>query len=482
MDYFNTKFSYLDDEYTDFVLAMPLQKAALMKVYEMKDPFPDINDGARHLNKFYLDLNKIKSYTLQEMSLSAIFSKTNINDFIAFPNAVFYLKQSSVVNKLRQLFKNPKNIKIQNIERENNFLGFNEIDYVVKVKSNDIIIEATNMMNYVRLGNSNNYLNEKIKFDKNKIHFFEFKTQGSNADEDIIDLTKKSKRFMKIFEANPSNFDFLGIGIDEYKCHFVYDDNRDSISEKIPLVNEQDSSIIYSSPGNEITLLVNIQSKMGNEINNLKNEINNLKNEISEQNSKFKIFEKNLGNLFKDSINPKSIYLSQYENMSSKLINFKSLLSENDKLEKEFLTFKAFSQEKPRSWIVLFDVCFKGYLHQTEELDKKINTFFLSNNNFKELLIIQECLGKSQFHNNEEKKLKDLFANLNPKIYQDMLYLSMKYVFFQINSEKLVDCYSSQEDLKIHDMIIQIFEYSKYLKDGDVKENELIDAQVGILN
>ena len=141
----------------------------------MKDPFPDINDGASHLNKFYLDLNKIKSYTLQEMSLSAIFSKTNINDFIAFPNAVFYLKQSSVVNKLRQLFKNPKNIKIQNIERENNFLGFNEIDYVVKVKSNDIIIEATKMMNYVRLGNSNNYLDEKINSIKIRFIFLSLK-------------------------------------------------------------------------------------------------------------------------------------------------------------------------------------------------------------------------------------------------------------------------------------------------------------------
>lgn len=67
------------------------------------------------------------------------------------------------------------------------------------------------------------------------------------------------------------------------------------------------------------------------------------------------------------------------------------------------MTFKAFSQEKQDSWIVLFDVCFKGYLHKTEELDNKINNFFLSLNNFKELLIIQECLGKSQFHNNEEK-------------------------------------------------------------------------------
>lgn len=57
----------------------------------------------------------------------------------------------------------------------------------------------------------------------------------------------------------------------------------------------------------------------------------------------------------------------------------------------------------------------------------------------------------------------------------------MKYVFFQINSEKLLDCYSDKEDVKIHDMIIIIFEYVKYLKDGGVKENELIVSQVGIL-
>ena len=80
--YFNTKFSYLDDEFTDFVLAMPLQKATLMKVYEMSNPFPDITEQSILLNNLYLSLDKIKEYTLQEMSLSVLFSKTNINDYL----------------------------------------------------------------------------------------------------------------------------------------------------------------------------------------------------------------------------------------------------------------------------------------------------------------------------------------------------------------------------------------------------------------
>ena len=59
--YFNAKFSYLDDEFTDFVLAMPLQKATLMKVYEMISPFPDITEQSILLNNLYLSLDKKKN-------------------------------------------------------------------------------------------------------------------------------------------------------------------------------------------------------------------------------------------------------------------------------------------------------------------------------------------------------------------------------------------------------------------------------------
>lgn len=480
-DYFNTKFSYLEDEYTDFALAMPLQKSALMKVYEMKEPFPDLTDKSKHLNNFYLDLEKIKSYTLQEMSISAILAKTNANDFVVFPNTIFYIKQNSVVNKLRKIFQNPKAIKLQNNQRENNFLGFNELDYVVKVKSNDILIEPTNMMNHVRIGNSNNYLDEKILFDKNTIHFFEFKTKGNNIDKEINDLTIKSKRFMKIYETNPSNFDFLEIATDNYKCHYIYNDNRNSIAEKLPFINEKDASVIYSSPGNEISLIVTIQTKMENEISELKTEINELKTEISKLNSKFNNFEKNLSNLFKDSINPKSTFSKHYKNMSKTIINFKSLLSENEKLEKDFITFKSFSQEKPGSWIDFFNGIFKQYLSQIDSLDNKLNQFFLSKKNCNELLIIKDILGKSQFKNNEDKKLKNLFTNLEVENFKDMLYLSMKYVFFQVNNENLLDCFSDKEDIKIHEMIIRIFKYIKYQKDNDIEESELIIIQLAVL-
>ena len=66
--YFNTKFSYLNDEFTDFVLAMPLQKATLMKVYEMSNPFPDITEKSILLNNLYLSLDKIKEYTSRNES------------------------------------------------------------------------------------------------------------------------------------------------------------------------------------------------------------------------------------------------------------------------------------------------------------------------------------------------------------------------------------------------------------------------------
>lgn len=74
---FNSKFGYLDEEFTDFVLAIPLQKAALMKVFEMENPFPDLSEDYTKVNYLYLDIEKIKSYSLQEMSLSAMFSKAN---------------------------------------------------------------------------------------------------------------------------------------------------------------------------------------------------------------------------------------------------------------------------------------------------------------------------------------------------------------------------------------------------------------------
>lgn len=56
-NYFNTKISYLEDEFTDFVLAMPLQKVSLMKVYEMRNPFPDIKKNSILLNNLYLSLD-----------------------------------------------------------------------------------------------------------------------------------------------------------------------------------------------------------------------------------------------------------------------------------------------------------------------------------------------------------------------------------------------------------------------------------------
>ena len=261
--YFNTKFSYLNDEFTDFVLAMPLQKATLMKVYEMSNPFPDITEQSILLNNLYLSLDKIKEYTLQEMSLSALFSKTNINDYIVLPNAIFYIRQKSVINKFRKLIPLPSNIKATNVEREKKYLGFNKLDYVVKVKSNDVLIEATNMINYVKKDNANNYLNEQIQFDKNTVHFFEFKTNGYKVDQEINDLIKKSKRYMNIFKTNVvSNFNFFEMDNDNYKCHYVYDENRDSTSKKLPNIDDKEATLIYSSPGNEISLIGTFQNKM----------------------------------------------------------------------------------------------------------------------------------------------------------------------------------------------------------------------------
>ena len=49
-------------------------------------------------------------------------------------------------------------------------------------------------------------------------------------------------------------------------------------------------------------------------------------------NLKFKNMEKNLFNLFKDSINPRNSFLKHSKDISSKIINFKSELTENDKL------------------------------------------------------------------------------------------------------------------------------------------------------
>ena len=189
------------------------------------------------------------------------------------------------------------------LKEKKKYLGFNELDYVVKVKSNDVLIEATNMINYVKKDNANNYLNEQIQFDKNTVHFFEFKTNGYKVDQEINDLIKKSKRYMNIFKTNVvSNFNFLEMDNDNYKCHYVYDENRDSTSKKLPNIDDKEATLIYSSPGNEISLLGTIQNKM-------QNEITNLKIEMSELNLKFNNMEKNLINLFKDSINPRKSFI-----------------------------------------------------------------------------------------------------------------------------------------------------------------------------
>ena len=208
------------------------------------------------------------------MSLSAMFSNTNINDYIILPNAIFYIRQNSVINKFRQLIPFPLGIKLTNTEREKNYLGFNELDFVVKFKSNDVLIEVTNMINYVKLNNENNYLNEQIQFEKNTVHFFEFKSNGYKVNQEINDLTKKSKRYMNIFKTNViSNYNFFEIDTDNYKFHIVYDENRNSASKNLSNINDKKAIIFYSSPGNEISLLVTLQNKMQNEIRDLKNEL-----------------------------------------------------------------------------------------------------------------------------------------------------------------------------------------------------------------
>lgn len=492
-NYFNTKFSYLDDESTDFILAMPLQKAALMKVYEMKNAFPDISESSIRVDNLYLDLNRIKSYTLQEMSLSAIFAKVDANNYIVLPNIIFYIRQNSVINKFRYIFQYPKDIKFQKLNREKEFLGFNELDYVIKVKSKGVLIEPTNMINYAKLGNNINYLNDKIIFNPNTVHLFEFKSNGYNANKEIPNLLKSSKRFMNVFKNNVvSNYNFYEIN-DNYKCHYVYDENRDSIKSSLLENENTETSLIYSSPGNSISLLVTIQNKIQNEISDLKNEICDLKNEMSDLkneiynlNSKFNNFHDNIFNLFNDSINPKLSFRKYSNNLTKEKIDFEKELSETEKLEKSYLTFKYMSEKQKednkRFWIEFFQLFFKKYLDQIGTLEKKINNFFLLKDNIGALSTISNCLGKSVFEKNEVDKLKNLFSNVDIKNYNDMLYFSLKYIFFQINNENtLLDCFSDKNDIKIHDMILNLFKYGKYQREKDLSEKEFTIVQVAIL-
>ena len=149
--------------------------------------------------------------------------------------------------------------------------------------------------------------------------------------------------------------------------------------------------------------------------------------------------------------------------------------------EKNYLTFKSVSEKDPNIWIDLFGIYFKNYISHINELDKKINSFFILKDNLTALLIIKNCLGKSKFNEKEVEDLKNLFINLDLKFYNDMLYLSTKYVFFQINNENLLDCFSDSNDNLIHDMIIKMFEYARYQKDNHMEEKEFIIIQVAIL-
>ena len=467
---FNSKFGYLDEEFTDFVLAIPLQKAALMKVFEMENPFPDLSEDYTKVNYLYLDIEKIKSYSLQEMSLSAMFSKANIYNIINYPYAIFYIKQNSVINNFIQLFQYPLNIKTRNIKRASEFRGYNEIDYVVYVKSNDVILDPTNMINYVSIDDDKNYLNKQIKFTKNKIHFFEFKTQGNNISNFIDELSIKSKRFMKIYKSNViPNFQFFE-HVNEYQCHFIYDEKRDSTLNNLSEVKDKETSIIYSSPGNQVSLLISIlnnQKKFDKQLSEIKNEFN--------------VFKKNISNLFKDKINPKSSYIKYEKDIINKIIDFKSNLTEVEKFEYQYISLKSSIQRTPELFIELFELYFREHTKVIKELDNKISNFFKIGNNIQDLLVVFNCLGKSNFKEEEVEKLKNLFNSLNIKCYNDVLYLCIKYVFFQIGNETLLDCFSDPKDAQIHDMIINLFKLAKYQKIKKLKSNEMIPIETAIL-
>lgn len=57
--------------------------------------------------------------------------------------------------------------------------------------------------------------------------------------------------------------------------------------------------------------------------------------------------------------------------------------------EKNYLTFKSVSEKDPNIWIDLFGIYFKNYISHINELDKKINSFFILKDNLTALLIIK---------------------------------------------------------------------------------------------
>lgn len=123
----------------------------------------------------------------------------------------------------------------------------------------------------------------------------------------------------------------------------------------------------------------------------------------------------------------------------------------------------------------------KIIFNKIKQLEKDVNNFFMKEKYLNDLSLISNFLGKSNFDEDEIKNLKDLFEKTEIQSFTNAAYYFIKYVFFQINSEKLLDCYSDERDVKIHEYILNLFKYTRYIKEEKNENTQLASTKIAIM-
>ena len=289
---FNIKFSVINNNNTKiFVITCLLNNKIMLNIIENQDSFPEWNKNQKidYLNNLYLTRKTIKDYILEQFSLLTMFNDVDNNIITIFPNCIFYIKKEVIENKLKGIFTeiNFNKIKIKNIN-ENIHYGFNELDFILKLKEN-VIIKPTNAFNVVSKELKYNYLKENIIFPKDTLLFFEFKTSTQFLKSDIEQLKDKSKLFFEVFRNDviqQLNWEKLN----KYNYYYVYDTDREDGFKGINTIKKKDNfAVIYSSPGKILSLLVNISYNNSKEILKLKDKDKQLEDKYKQLENKYKL-------------------------------------------------------------------------------------------------------------------------------------------------------------------------------------------------
>ena len=172
---------------------------------------------------------------------------------------MYYFKPN-VIKKLinQRIINEPKNYTFPD-EENNNFEGYNEIDFCLTMHEDSKISENVNFQ--LILEENTMKQSDNIILQKDTLYFFEIKKSIDKIYNTMLDTNKKTQRFLEAYKnielIQNIKFDFENY-TSVYICNKDYNQVKNYISKK----NIVNNNIIYSNPQIGIGVLIKLRNTM----------------------------------------------------------------------------------------------------------------------------------------------------------------------------------------------------------------------------